>query len=322
MLDGMRAQRSSLSAFLSTPSLTCTPCNPITAAQLNLIRFRYSFLSERMERLEELFVQNPNLHRLIRPHPEELIGLSESIPLLRAKFELHPEDPDVTFDLATILISHARASFIEEGVRMMQSLVYASWEEGWAKVVEGQTGPYAAKRWTTHLSRGVPVFSATAPPPDGDSSEDGNTVVSGSEAEGTSNDAVTRSGPQLQRSPARGSNPTKPPATDRASRARERTEAVTAVGDVTSPTGRVDDMALYHYYLTLGWIKLKAFDKAASCVEQMLLLCPHNSQGMALKSYIEAAERMETAVDVAKIAGLTAAFAGAAAVLGMLFRKK
>lgn len=76
-----------------------------------------------------------------------------------------------------------------------------------------------------------------------------------------------------------------------------------------------DLLPVYYYYMALGWLKLDDPHKAKSCISRMLQLEPSNPQGRALESYID---QQQTRDGVIGLAGLSAAIAAAAVVVGAL----
>jgi hypothetical protein len=74
-------------------------------------------------------------------------------------------------------------------------------------------------------------------------------------------------------------------------------------------------LPIYYYYIALGWIKLEDPHKAKSSVSRMLQLEPDNPQGLALGQYID---QQQTKDGVIGLAGLSAAIAAAAVVVGVL----
>lgn len=278
-----------------------------------------------MEIIDELFRQNPNLERLIRPDANELEGLAESIQLLRSVRDSESENAEVNFQLAAALVSHSRKSFIEEGVRLMEALVSKRWHDKWSDVVDRR--PVQLPSETAHIVRGVAISKATAPPPsDDDDDEDDGSVLQISEASDEAAHAQTASTSvdtartecapddstlswdvQVSRDPTVMNRPGAAGSDADASKIRP---------------GRIDDLALYHYYLTIGWIKLKDLSKASSCVEQMLILAAGNKQGAALKKYIEVADRQGTAISAATVASLGLMIGGVAAAAGLFLRGK
>lgn len=321
-----------------------------------------------MDLLDDLFRQNPNLERLMRPTPDELAGLSDSIRLLRRRHQSDPEDDEIVFQLAGALISHSRKSYVEEGVNLMQALVCARWQSNWSAIREQDKGLYSPNSAvSTGVVRGVAISHATAPPPSDDEDELGSSVVSVSTAayDETEEDRVvaeTGGSPPLPSSTGptdglAGATVVAGPDVTTASLALSTTPfdstAVPPPHEDGSPTppsflspdrhqpkcvkgdgsgysiiapgrgfGEMNELAAYHYYLALGWIKLDEMEKASSCVSQMLLLAPNNKQGQMLKQYIEVAGRRGAAVDAAALAGAGLLLASAAAVLGAFLRSR
>lgn len=299
-----------LFSLLALPTFLFHPSN---CATFPLHSF-FSLHCFRMARLEELFRQNPNLERLMRPDADELEGLLSCIQTLRSTRENDPEDYEVNFQLATALISHSRKSFVEEGVRIMESLVCQRWQANWSYVVGRQSSLPPSD--APGIARGVAVSRATAPPPSDDDedslvevSEDSTDGASEAQRQSTSTDALNG-----HHRDAGASGVCTPSADD--------DKGPKDVDASKIRPGRIDDLALYHYYLTLGWIKLGEMEKATSCVKQMLMLAPGNKQGEALETYIEVAERQDTAVDAAKLAGISVFVAGAAVLAGALLRSR
>ncbi|EPY28453.1 hypothetical protein AGDE_10374 [Angomonas deanei] len=267
-----------------------------------------------MERLEELFRQNPNLERLLRPSQEELAGLADSVRTLRESLRESPENTEIIFQLGAALISHSRQSFVEEGINLMQTLVCTRWQSGWSSTM----GQRKAMQ-----------------------------DLYGTDYEGLEEQIDKKKSESSQPSSIKGTivKPTAPPASDdevsplTSDEEREVEEMIykEAIGGGPVPphlwkgnaqTSRIapdhmDDLALYHYYLALGWIKLKELPKASSCVSQMLLLAPYNKQGNDLKTYIEVASRRERAVNATTaLAGASVLLAGVGTVMGLFLRNR
>ncbi|EPY36944.1 hypothetical protein STCU_00328 [Strigomonas culicis] len=252
-----------------------------------------------MERMEELFRQNPNLERLLRPNADELAGLSESIRTLREDLERAPESLEVVFQLGAALVSHSRKSFIEEGLNLMQTLVCTRWQSNWSKMknMENDRDYKAFECSEGAVPRGVTLSVPTAPP-DSDSDRDmelGESVPVVSSSTSEDGDGGSEGLPPLH---------------------------LKLAAPSSIAPAQMDDLALYHYYLGLGWIKLDELSRARNCVQQMLLLAPYNKQGRALMEYIKVAERRGTAATTAQaVAGLGFLF-GAAALVGAAFSKR
>ncbi|CUE69997.1 transmembrane protein, putative [Bodo saltans] len=77
-------------------------------------------------------------------------------------------------------------------------------------------------------------------------------------------------------------------------------------------------LPIYYYYMSLGWVKLDDPHKAKACITRMLDLEPQNPQGKALEAYID---QQQTRDGVIGLAGLSAAIAAAAVVVGTLRNK-
>lgn len=79
-----------------------------------------------------------------------------------------------------------------------------------------------------------------------------------------------------------------------------------------SPSGL---LSVYYYYIALGWLKLSEAHKAKVSITRMLELEPGNPQGRALEAYVD---QQQTRDGVLGLAGMTAAVAAVAVVLGSL----
>ncbi|RNF02389.1 hypothetical protein TraAM80_06421 [Trypanosoma rangeli] len=232
--------------------------------------------------IEEFFNKDPNVKRILFPSPQELAGLDETLDRVRAKYECNVTDSDAAFQYACLLIMHCRASYIEEGVRLMESLLYTSWKERLDNLAGsavdktrfmagGQVG------FQTDVVRGKPVHGASAPPEQHDCDEE-------EELQSKSEVGIE----EKERDTGRKS---------------------------ASPT---DDLLIQYYYLTVGWIKLRNYDTALTCVNRMLQLQPDHRQAVALKQYIDAEVNMTlTATGLAGVG----AVAAVAAIIGLFLRK-
>ncbi|ESL10846.1 hypothetical protein TRSC58_01414 [Trypanosoma rangeli SC58] len=223
------------------------------------------------EVIDELFNKDPNVKRILFPSPQELAGLDETLDRVRAKYECNVTDSDAAFEYACLLIMHSRASYIEEGVRLMESLLYTSCREhmdNLAGAAVDKTRFMADEQvdFHTDVVRGKPVHEASAPPEEHDCDE---------EEELQSKSEVGR---------------------EKKERGARQKRA--------NPT---DDLLIQYYYLTVGWIKLRNYDTALTCANRMLQLQPDHRQALALKQYVDAEVNMTlTATGLAGVGAVAA----------------
>ncbi|KEG13059.1 hypothetical protein DQ04_01241140 [Trypanosoma grayi] len=119
--------------------------------------------------LNELFNKDPNVRQLLSPSQEELRGLNDAIGRVRPKYTMDPTNHEVVFEYARLLISHSRASYIEEGVRLVESLICAAWKQQWDGAAHTQLDEavrLAGEPELPHsdIPRGEVHVSASAPP--------------------------------------------------------------------------------------------------------------------------------------------------------------
>jgi hypothetical protein len=81
------------------------------------------------------------------------------------------------------------------------------------------------------------------------------------------------------------------------------------------PKKKASLLPVYYYYMALGWVKLEDPHKAKACITRMLDLEPQNPQGRALEAHID---QQQTRDGVIGLAGLSAAIAAAAVVVGTM----
>ncbi|CBH15956.1 hypothetical protein, conserved [Trypanosoma brucei gambiense DAL972] len=235
------------------------------------------------ELMDEFFKKDPDIRRMLSPCLDELHGLDDAIRRVGHKHSLDPNNQDVTFEYATVLISHTRNSYVESGVRLMESLAFALWQRRWG-------GPtHAQLQQACKIEEPLQADGSGAP-----ASPNLQQLVSseeGREGQQMNGDVVSRNGKYGQRGCE---NPTR-----------------------CSKDTLESDLVIFHYYLAVGWIKLKKYDNALSSLNRMLELKPGHPQGIALKQYVEAVSRQT--ITVAGLAGI-AAISVAATVL-MAFRR-
>ncbi|RNF23962.1 uncharacterized protein Tco025E_02666 [Trypanosoma conorhini] len=234
--------------------------------------------------IKELIHNDPSVKRILFPSSQELVGLDETLERVRAKYECNVADSEAALEYACLLVMHSRASYIEEGVRLMESLLYVSWKERLenlkgAAVDETSLLTAGQVSAPTGVARGRVLHGASAPP------------------EGSGCDGEEEEEEELKAGVG------------------EQEKEREAEKQKADPTG---DLLIQYYYLTIGWIKLRNYDKALTCVNRMLKIQPDHRQALALKQYIDTEVTMTlTATGLAGV-GVVAAVA---ALIGVFLRK-
>lgn len=228
---------------------------------------------------DELFRKDPTVKRLLFPSQDELCGLEEGIDSVRHQYESNPTDFGVIFEYASLLISHSRRSYVEEGARLMESFVYdlrVGNFGGFSRANQNNMSDGTQKTSSEFgvLRGDVVSLVPSAPPEEGEEKEHEEKKV---------NHVV-------------GANTTM-----KSKKSKKEATLFDA-----------------YYYLTIAWIKMRDYEKALLCVNELLSLEPEQKQGIALKRYIDAeVAQTLTATGLAGV-GIIAA---AAVVVGMLWRK-
>ncbi|EAN84634.1 hypothetical protein C3747_33g80 [Trypanosoma cruzi] len=228
--------------------------------------------------INDLFKKDPNVRHILSPSQQELMGLDDAIRRIRAEYENNFTNSDIAFQYACLLILHSRSSYIEEGVRLMESLLYTAWKErqvelAGASSVKTNLMPGEEVDSQEDILRGSVIHAASAPP----------------ETQGEWEHFEHDAGEQEKETDTK-----------------------------SKRTTSTDELVINYYYLTIGWIKLRNYDKALICVNQMLQLQSDHRQGIALKQYIDAEVNMTlTATGLAGV-GVAAAVA---ALIAVCFRK-
>ncbi|CCW63259.1 unnamed protein product [Phytomonas sp. EM1] len=278
-----------------------------------------------MRKVRELFELNPDLELLLHPTSNELTGLAEAIRSLRIQHQNDTDNDEIAFQLAVALISHSRLSFVEEGLHIMETLISTQWQNRWSKVLTQQ---YES------------LSMATPPPLPKDEDSEAVAAVEG-DRRGVENMPTSGIHNECETSAAECSSPGRLIGEDcicidaqHAMLGEEKTKTLSSgpqngnpkhetSGNMGNARGRSqsnDDLHIFHYYLSLGWIKLKDFKRANSCISQMLILEPNSRQGQALKTYIEVAQRQGAAMNTAVIVGVSTALTGIAVALSSFLR--
>nr|CCC93971.1 conserved hypothetical protein [Trypanosoma congolense IL3000] len=230
------------------------------------------------ELLDELFKKDACVRRILSPSWDELCGLEDSIRRLAQEHSQDPNNTHLAFEYATVLISHSRNSYVEEGLRLMELLAFTAWQQRWGHGTHTQIqGACDKKVWQSDMDTAAPSSYESA-----QNEQQEELPVE----RGTTTTAATNEGNE-------NSNASPKESSD-------------------------DDFSVYYYYLTVGWLKLRRYDEALSCVNRMLQICPGHRQGVALKQYIEASS-LQT-FTLAGVACVTAAVV-ASTVIGAFLRK-
>ncbi|CCW70033.1 unnamed protein product [Phytomonas sp. Hart1] len=278
-----------------------------------------------MQKLREVFELNPDLELLFYPTVNELSGLAETIRTLRIQYQNNINNNEIAFRLAVALISHSRLSFVEEGVHIMEILISTQWQNRWRKafVQQSELSPTPTPSPSFKNDKNKPAITVQD-----EHSEVGSALTNSilkdceiSSAKWSMLDGVVSEDHpciDLQYGMRCAENPQTPSSESEIGKVTNKPSDNT--GDVLSRSQRNDDLHVFHYYLTLGWIKLKDLKRASTCITQMLILEPSNRQGQALRTYIQAAQRQETAKHTTMIVGLSTALTGIAVALSAFLR--
>jgi hypothetical protein len=95
---------------------------------------------------------------LLHPSADDLTGLDRNIADLRTRdASAAPALPHTVFQYAAALISHSRKDHLEEGVRLMEGLVFQVWRQAW------RAGQGEEEEAEVEAAAGDDTATATAP---------------------------------------------------------------------------------------------------------------------------------------------------------------
>lgn len=239
----------------------------------------------------------------LNPDQDTIENLNFGLSQLRGannKLEQQQQVPDHAFQVATLLLSHARPDYIREGVQIMEGLTFRAFEEYrhllmMTNNVNTTTTTTAAVSTGTAVSTSAAIVGTVV-----QSNNNNNSVVDNKQLE-----------EQYQREKLLSSNNNKNSNNDNKNNKNS--------SSIERDRQRAKEMLVSGYFLlAVGQYKLGSPTSARNCAERVLELQPHHPQASALRDLIDEELMRNAAIGVGVLA---VGVMGAAALLKGLFGK-